>query len=438
MLNLFKTESRFSGKNYFLKVLKLTAFYTVLGFLLQGLFVNLLLASSPTEAQNLKDIRVNLNVVNVSLEQALQIIEQKTDFKFNYIKEEIPLNERATVIVEDESLYNILEVFAKDYGLTFNRINNQIVIKKAENGETEKITVVEIGNVKGTVIDANTKQPLIGATVILKPFSIGGMTDENGAYSITVPSNLIGKKATLETSYVGYLKVTIDLILSGNITQDIALKEDILQMQTVVVTGMGVEIEKQKLGVTIGNVSSEAVVNSKALDVISAIQGKVANVEITTSSGEPGASSYIRIRGSHSITGGTQPLIVVDGSPINNSEIGSSTGGYTQMNRAMDINPKDIESIDVLKGPAAAALYGARAQNGVILIKTKSGKPGKAKVTYDVSYTFDEITKVQPLQQIYGQGDKGITSKTAIGAWGPLLPEGTPTYNHEREMFQPG
>ena len=438
MLNLFKTESRFSGKNYFLKVLKLTALYTVLGFLLQGLFVNLLLAFSPTEAQNLKDIRVNLNVVNVSLEQVLQIIEQKTDFKFNYIKEEIPLNERATVIVEDESLYNILEVFAKDYGLTFNRINNQIVIKKAENGETEKITVVEIGSVKGTVIDANTKQPLIGATVILKPFSIGGMTDENGAYSITVPSNLIGKKATLETSYVGYLKVTIDLVLSGDITQDIALKEDILQMQTVVVTGMGVEIEKQKLGVTIGNVSSEAVVNSKALDVISAIQGKVANVEITTSSGEPGASSYIRIRGSHSITGGTQPLIVVDGSPINNSEIGSSTGGYTQMNRAMDINPKDIESIDVLKGPAAAALYGARAQNGVILIKTKSGKPGKAKVTYDASYTFDEITKVQPLQQIFGQGDKGITSKTAIGAWGPLLPEGTPTYNHEREMFQPG
>lgn len=416
----------------------MTAQYSFWGLVIQTLIVSLLFASSPAEGQNLKDIKVTVKIVNVTFQEALDIIEQKTNFKFNYIQEEIPLKETITISVTEESLYNILEVFANDYGLVFNRINNQITIKKAERWEKEKITVVETGSVKGTVTDANTKQPLIGATVILKPFSIGGMTDENGAYSITVPSNLIGKKAALEASYVGYLKVTIDLILTGDITHNIALKEDILQMQTVVVTGMGVEIEKQKLGVTIGNVSSEAVVNSKALDVISAIQGKVANVEITSSSGEPGASTYIRIRGANSITGGTQPLIVVDGSPINNSEIGTSSGGFTQMNRASDINPKDIESVDILKGAAAAALYGSRAQNGVVLIKTKSGKPGKAKVTYDVSYTFDNVTNVQSLQQIYGQGDKGIISKTAIGAWGPLLPTGTPTYNHEKDMFQTG
>lgn len=300
------------------------------------------------------------------------------------------------------------------------------------------VNILLAASIKGTVTDASTKQPLIAANVILRPFILGASTDENGMFSIDIPPNLIGEKAILEIRYIGFQKATIELTLTGDITQNIALKEDILQMQTVVVTGMGMELEKQKLGVTIGNVSSEAVENSKALDVIQAIQGKVANVEIISSSGEPGSSSYIRIRGANSITGGTQPLIVVDGSPINNSEIGTSTGGYTQMNRASDINPKDIESVDVLKGPAAAALYGARAQNGVILIKTKSGKPGKPKVTYDVSYTFDEVTNVQPLQQIYGQGNKGVYSNTAVGAWGPLIPAGTPTYNHERDMFQTG
>jgi TonB-linked SusC/RagA family outer membrane protein len=243
---------------------------------------------------------------------------------------------------------------------------------------------------------------------------------------------------TLEVSYIGYQKASADISLTGDLVQNFSLKEDVLQMQTVVVTGMGVEIEKQKLGVTIGNVSADAVANSKALDVISAIQGKVANVEVSSTSGEPGASTYIRIRGAHSITGGTQPLIVVDGSPINNAELGTSVGGVTQMNRASDINPKDIESIDILKGAAAAALYGSRAQNGVVLIKTKSGKPGKAKLSYDVSYTFDDITNVQPLQQMYGQGSAGVSSKTAVATWGALIPSGTSTFNHERDMFQTG
>ncbi|MBU1113737.1 MAG: SusC/RagA family TonB-linked outer membrane protein [Bacteroidetes bacterium] len=300
------------------------------------------------------------------------------------------------------------------------------------------INAMYADTIRGRVTDAKTQEPLIGANVVIKPFLLGASTDVAGMYSIDIPSNLIGEKATLEVSYVGYIKVTLEITLDKDVVQNISLKEDILLMNTVVVTGMGVEMEKQKLGVTIGNVSAESIDNSKAIDAISALQGKVANVEITSSSGEPGASSYIRIRGSNSITGGTQPLIVVDGSPIDNSEIGTSTGGYTQSNRASDINPKDIESIDILKGPAAAAMYGSRAQNGVILIKTKSGKPGKPKVTYDVSYSFDEVTNVQPLQQIYGQGNKGVASPTAVGAWGPLLTEDIPTYNHEREMFQTG
>jgi TonB-linked SusC/RagA family outer membrane protein len=292
--------------------------------------------------------------------------------------------------------------------------------------------------ISGKVTDSKSGAPLIGANVILKPTILGAATDVNGMFSIDVPRSRAGESMVLEVSYLGYQKASFPFELTGNLLQNVELKEDVLHLQTVVVTGMGAAIEKQKLGVTIGNVSSDAVINSKALDVISAIQGKVANVEITSTSGEPGASSYIRIRGAHSITGGTQPLIVVDGSPVNNQEVGVSVGGVTQMNRASDINPKDIESIDILKGAAAAALYGSRAQNGVVLITTKSGKPGKPKVSYDVSYSFDEITEVQPLHKKFGQGSGGVASITSPFTWGPELAPGTPTYDHERNIFQTG
>ncbi len=294
--------------------------------------------------------------------------------------------------------------------------------------------------VKGKVTDSKTGEPLIGASVVLKVLNVGAASDFNGNFSFDVPTILAkGQTSDLVASFVNYKKQTASVTINGSdITYNFSLEEDILQMQTVVVTGTGTSVEKQKLGNTIGHVSAEAVANSKALDVISAIQGKVANVEITQTSGEPGASTYIRIRGAHSITGGTQPLMVVDGSPINNQEIGAGgVGGVTQQNRASDINPKDIESISILKGASAAALYGSRALNGVVLITTKSGKAGKAKVSYDLSYSYDDITQVQPLQQLYGQGNNGLASKTASATWGPLLGS-TPVFNHEKDMFQTG
>lgn len=294
--------------------------------------------------------------------------------------------------------------------------------------------------IKGKVTDSKTGEPLIGASVILKPSNLGAASDIDGNYSFEIPNIIAkGQQAQLVASFVNYKKKSVQVTLDGSeITHNFSLEEDILNMQTIVVTGMGTQIEKQKLGVTIGSVSSETVVNSNENNIVAALAGKIPNVEVTTSSGEPGSSSYIRIRGAHSITGGTQPLIVVDGSPINNQEIGVSVGGITQENRASDINPKDIESIDILKGAAASALYGSRAQNGVVLITTKSGKPGRPKVSYDVSYTFDDITEVQPLQQIYGQGSAGVANKTSPLSWGAKLDPGIITYNHERDMFQTG
>ncbi len=296
--------------------------------------------------------------------------------------------------------------------------------------------------IKGKVTDAKTGEPLIGASVILKPTNLGTMADFNGNYSFEIPISLVrGQKFELIASFVNYKKNSVQITLNEtDFTHNFSLEEDILNMQTMVVTGMGNKVAKEKLGVTIDNIAAKEIVQSNEQNIVAALAGKVANVEITSSSGEPGASAYIRIRGAHSITGGTQPLFVVDGSPINNNESTGDVGGVIQQNRASDINPNDIESIDILKGAAASALYGSRAQNGVVLITTKSGKPGKVKVTYDVNYSSDEVTNLPELQNIYAQGTKGVSDLTSTGSWGARidLTPGAQVYDHQKELFVKG
>jgi TonB-linked SusC/RagA family outer membrane protein len=181
--------------------------------------------------------------------------------------------------------------------------------------------------------------------------------------------------------------------------------------------------------------------------LLEALAARVPNVEITASSGDPGSSSYIRIRGSHSITGGTQPLFIVDGIPISNQTIGNTTGGAgAAQNRAADINPEDIASMEILKGAAASAAYGSRAANGVVLITTKRGRPGKVNASYKMSYSFDELNKRIPLQKTYGHGDNGIavTTTPAPGqllspsSFGPKLDASTPVFDHYDELYETG
>lgn len=308
------------------------------------------------------------------------------------------------------------------------------------------VTAQSFFKITGKVTD-NFQNPLAGANIYNQLFKIGTATDQDGNYSLQVPKNLFGEQKNpvikIEARFVGYKSESAEITLSGNeISNDFSLYEDILNLESIVVTGQGTKISKEKLGTSIGSVSSQEVVNSNEQNIISAIAGKVSNVEVTSAAGDPGASSYIRIRGAHSIIGGTQPLIVVDGSPINNDEIHRDDddffGGVTQENRASDIDPNDIESIEILKGAAAAALYGARAQNGVVLITTKSGKPGATHASYKIDYSFDDITNVQSLQTIYGQGIDGEASTTSPFSWGPRLGVNTSVFDHERELFQTG
>jgi len=280
--------------------------------------------------------------------------------------------------------------------------------------------------ITGTVTGADDGQPVIGGTVQVKGGTIGINTDINGKYSITVPSNSVA----LVFSYVGMKKQEI-AITDRNVI-DVILEPDILGLDEVVVTAIGISREKKSLGYAVQDVSGDKINNAKTGNVLSAITGKVAGVNITSSAGAAGAASFINIRGQNSINGDNQPLFVVDGVPIDNSMDYSGnpddlqnnlTQGYNYSNRAIDLNPDDIASISVLKGGAATALYGMRAGNGAIIITTKKGSDtgGRIGISIASSVGIDQVNRLPGIQDLYAQGNNGVYGTTTPSSWGPKI-----------------
>ena len=285
--------------------------------------------------------------------------------------------------------------------------------------------------------------PLASVSVFIEGMNLGTITRDDGAYNIVVPAaRATGQQATLTARLIGYKSESAPITLSGNVTHDFVLAANPLRLGEVVVTGAGTENTRERLGTVINTVDSALIQKSNEPNVVNAIAGKAPNVNITSQSGEPGASSYIRIRGIKSLSGNAQPLFIVDGIPIDNSTVatGSSTGSTVAPNRASDIDPNDIESINILKGPAAAAIYGAAASEGVILITTKSGKSGPTRFTLRSSYSFDDVNRDIPLQTKFGQRVTCNTPDCGASAdsYGPELAPGTPTYDHFGELFRTG
>ena len=212
-------------------------------------------------------------------------------------------------------------------------------------------------------------------------------------------------------------------------TLKVILKADAQKLDEIVVTAMGISREKKALGYAVQDVKSDVLTRAANTDLAGALQGKVSGIDITPSSGMPGASSKITIRGSRSFTGDNTPLYVIDGMPIaSTADVSTSLtdGAYgtDYANRAVDIDPNDIESINILKGQAASALYGMRASNGVIVITTKSGKganKGKPNITFSTNLSFDKISTLPELQQEYAQGSKGVFDPLSPFAWGPRI-----------------
>ena len=275
--------------------------------------------------------------------------------------------------------------------------------------------------VTGTVISAEDGLPVIGASVLEKGTSNGTITDFDGIYELTVADD-----AVLVFSYVGLSSQ--ELKVTGP-NMDVTLKGDAIAMEEVVVTAMGVVQEKKRLNFAVQNIGGDALTENKSANFVNSLQGKIAGVSVTNSGGSPNAGSQIIIRGISSVntSQSNEPLFILDGVAI-------SGGGST----AADINPNDIENITVLKGAAAAALYGQDAANGVIMITTKQGEAGKIKVQANGSWQWDQATRLPKLQQTYGPGAQGFYKDKTSGGWGPLLNEGTTIYDNIGNFFETG
>ncbi|GAB3828699.1 hypothetical protein GCM10028895_42550 [Pontibacter rugosus] len=223
--------------------------------------------------------------------------------------------------------------------------------------------------VTGTVTDQSTAQPLPGVAVIVKGTTVGTTTGADGTYSISVPAN----SNTLEFRFIGF--TTIERAIGNASSVSVSMKTDVTLLNEVVVTALGIQRDKKDLGYSVGTVKAEELTVGRPTNVVNALSGKVAGVRISSASGMVGSSSGVFIRGNTTFTNSNQPLFVVDGVPIDN---GGGTNalqtGVSNSNRAIDLNQDDIESINVLKGPAAAALYGSRAASGAIIITTKKVK----------------------------------------------------------------
>ncbi|WP_375434598.1 SusC/RagA family TonB-linked outer membrane protein [uncultured Hymenobacter sp.] len=280
-------------------------------------------------------------------------------------------------------------------------------------------------SISGKVTDRQTGEGLPGVTVLLKGTTNGVSTNSDGTYSL---NNVPTSGGTLIFSSVGY--VSVERAIGTENSLSIGLATDSKQLSEVVVTALGIERDTRSLGYATQQIKADQISQKSEPNVLSALQGKVAGVNIVTSSGLPGSSSNINIRGITSLGGNNQPLFVVDGIPISNDldRTSSTLFGAQQSNRAADIDPENIESINILKGPAAAALYGSRASSGAVIITTKSGRNvnKKLEVTVTSGLSLQRVYGLMDLQNDYGQGTMGANvlvngdpNTGSTNSWGP-------------------
>lgn len=287
------------------------------------------------------------------------------------------------------------------------------------------VAIAQERTVNGTVTSSEDNSSVPGVNVVVKGTTIGTITDLDGNFSITVPND----ESILVFSYIGM--VTQEIVIGTRSNLDVLLHPDIQQLNEIVVTAMGLEKEKRTLNYATQNVESREITQSQQPNLANSLQGKVAGLSVRQSSGMPGSSTLMTIRGSTVLSGNNQPLMVVDGMPIESGTVFTDNSTTERVSssdassRSLDINPADIESIEVLKGPAASALYGLRAGNGVIIITTKSGNKAKDKaiINFNTAYTADFVTKTPDLQSTYAQGTSGEFNQSTSRSWGPRISE---------------
>ena len=362
-------------------------------------FLSVLQVNASIYSQN----SINLNVQNKPLRDVLKMIEQKSSFRFFYSDDLILMNENVNVKADHRDVLEVLNDIFSGSELTYKIFDNNLIVIASKSTIKQQITVT------GTVTD-NKGEPLIGVNVIVEGTTIGTVTDVDGKYKIEAPD----EKSVLIFSYLGYLteKVTV----GSNRTIDLKMADDVKNLQEVVVTALGIKRDKKALSYSSQQLSEDEISQGRSLNFVSSLSGRTAGIDLRKSNAGAGGSTKIILRGTKSFYGSSQPLFVIDGVPMANYQTSDASGfwgGIDSGDGLSNLNPDDIESITILKGANAAALYGSQGSNGVIIITTKKGAKGATKVEISSSTTFQKASILPDLQTSYGQ-----TATGSLDSWG--------------------
>lgn len=371
-------------------------------FLTFLLFTCFSVISMKTYAQS--ENSLTLQVKKQNIEQVFAQITQQTGVKFFYDHETVRQESQITLSFRNASLKEILDAIGKQTKLRFERKGNTILVN-SKTVKEKPVSKEEPIQVKGRIVDS-TGEAIIGASIQAKGTSTGTITDIDGNFSLSVQEGQL-----LVISYIGYQSVQIK---AERKTLNITLKESDIAIDEVVVTALGIRKEKKALAYSVTEVKGEEMNRVKVANLATGLAGKVAGVNVSKPASGVMGSSRIIIRGNGSLNGSNQPLYVIDGIPMDNTNYGQTNmwGGTDGGDGISSINSEDIESMSVLKGGTAAALYGSRASNGAIVITTKRGAIGKIKVEYNLSYTNEHIVfKNNDLQWEYGAGSTGANAE---------------------------
>ena len=362
---------------------------------------------------------LTLQMNNKPIKEVFNYIEKNSEFVFVYLDNVIDSRKVVDVNLHNQPITVILDELFKGADLTYKIDNRQILVKRKEAKEFSFLSVQQTIDITGVVKD-DVGEPVIGANILVKGTNNGVITDMEGRFSLKIPQ----ANALLVVSYIGYISQEIQVGDKRSLT--IILHPATEDLGEVVVTALGIKRETKALGYSVQEVKGGSLTEARESNVLNSLSGKLAGVQISRSGNGEGGSSRIIIRGNNSIAGNNEPLVVVDGVPVNNFNSGTSGidqwGGSDGGNGLSDINPDDIESISVLKGAASAALYGARAGNGVLMITTKKGSKVKGLgITWNSNVMMENPLVKPKMQNLYGQGTNGTFDANSNYSWGAKM-----------------
>ncbi len=388
-------------KNKLLRLIFMLSRFTLYGMVLQAFFLQLLMASNGNAQryESAKEVFISMDMRDATLGDVFNSIEDKTNFRFTYDKEDINEKSQVDISYNNRSVADVLIEVSKQTRLRFKQVNNTISVQKNKllaKGDVLEIVTME-KNITGKVTDENG-EGLPGVNILVKSTTVGTVTDIDGNYRLSAPDDA----NTLVFSSVGYQSE--EVTIGGQSVINLQMTPDIQALSEIVVIGYG-EKSRKLLTESIGTIDAQDITKVPVAAPDQALQGRISGVQVTNVSGTPGTPVAIRIRGVGTV-GNTQPLFVIDGIPV-----GSNTSSLT--NPLTTINPSDIESISVLKDASAAAVYGVRAANGVVLITTKRGEQGKPRINFDGYYGVQRLPNLWEMnntQQYIGLTQEAYTA----------------------------